>query len=123
MLLMSEFHSLFPRFKSKRPPIDRYNHDTIGKSHTFLASGHSRAGTQRLSCSPSSKPTGMIVVDKNGRIACGTSTNGATHKIAGLGFSRLISLVPRPCSRTVVWSGNETISRTAVCVRIVFIAA
>ena len=26
---------------------------------------------------------GMIVVDGEGRIGCGTSTNGLTHKIAG----------------------------------------
>ena len=26
---------------------------------------------------------GMIVIDALGRIACGTSTNGASHKIAG----------------------------------------
>lgn len=26
---------------------------------------------------------GMIVIDAMGRIACGTSTNGASHKIAG----------------------------------------
>ena len=25
----------------------------------------------------------MIVIDSTGRIACGTSTNGASHKIAG----------------------------------------
>jgi isoaspartyl peptidase/L-asparaginase-like protein (Ntn-hydrolase superfamily) len=39
----------------KRPVIDSKNHDTIG----------------------------MIVIDAMGRIACGTSTNGATHKIPG----------------------------------------
>ena len=27
---------------------------------------------------------GMIVVDAEGKIGCGTSTNGATHKIPGL---------------------------------------
>ena len=26
---------------------------------------------------------GMIVIDAQGRIACGTSTNGADHKIPG----------------------------------------
>ena len=26
---------------------------------------------------------GMIVIDDQGRIACGTSTNGLTHKLAG----------------------------------------
>ena len=35
--------------------VDRQNHDTIG----------------------------MIVIDSKGNIACGTSTNGATHKIPG----------------------------------------
>jgi N4-(beta-N-acetylglucosaminyl)-L-asparaginase len=39
----------------KRPVIDSNNHDTIG----------------------------MIVIDEMGRIACGTSTNGASHKIPG----------------------------------------
>jgi N4-(beta-N-acetylglucosaminyl)-L-asparaginase len=38
-----------------RPPIDSSNHDTIG----------------------------MIAIDALGRIACGTSTNGASHKIPG----------------------------------------
>jgi len=38
-----------------RPLIDRYNHDTIG----------------------------MAVIDRQGNIASGTSTNGASHKIAG----------------------------------------
>lgn len=41
--------------KLQRPPVDEHNHDTIG----------------------------MIVIDADRRIACGTSTNGATHKIPG----------------------------------------
>ncbi|XP_064405466.1 N(4)-(Beta-N-acetylglucosaminyl)-L-asparaginase-like isoform X3 [Halichondria panicea] len=44
-----------PSHEYKRPPINRFNHDTIG----------------------------MVVVDDGGRIACGTSTNGASHKIPG----------------------------------------
>lgn len=44
-----------PRSDWTRPPITESNHDTIG----------------------------MIVVDANGKIGCGTSTNGANHKIPG----------------------------------------
>lgn len=43
------------KVKKSRPPIDATNHDTIG----------------------------MIAIDVNGKIAGGTSTNGASHKIPG----------------------------------------
>lgn len=46
--------STVPRSGS-RPTLNRYNHDTIG----------------------------MIVVDAKGQIGCGTTTNGASHKIPG----------------------------------------
>lgn len=47
--------SLRQNIPSKKHIFDSHNHDTIG----------------------------MIVIDKNNRIAAGTSSNGASHKIPG----------------------------------------
>lgn len=56
--------------------MDEYNHDTIGKERDLVMDDEGFYYVSLVS-------TGMIVIDAKGRIACGTSTNGATHKIPG----------------------------------------
>lgn len=64
-----------------RPPLSRYNHDTIGNESDILLSKG-----QLVYFLTSA---GMVVVDAEGRIGCGTTTNGASHKIPGLAPSIL----------------------------------
>lgn len=55
----------FASLEKNHSEIQRYNENVSAKSHDTI---------------------GMIVMDSNGDFAVGTSTNGASHKIAGLGF-------------------------------------
>lgn len=76
------FHTIF-LYRLQRLLVDRFNHDTIGMA------GHHQSLCIYTSCddililSEILFHPGMIVVDEQGRIACGTSTNGLTHKLAG----------------------------------------
>ena len=65
-----------------RPPITKDNHDTIGESNLINLCCSFNVCVCVCVCVWIYHP-GMIVVDAKGNIGCGTSTNGATHKIAG----------------------------------------
>jgi len=52
---------------TKKPDYRKNSFDSANKEH--LVEGHDTIG--------------MIAIDSNGSIACGTTTNGATYKIPG----------------------------------------
>lgn len=62
---------------------------------------------------------GMIVIDAEGNIGCGTSTNGATHKIAGWGRPKgketnRITRVLFPLLNIVVWGIHPSLGLVAM---------
>lgn len=93
------------RSQRKRPPISESNHDTIGrqpgistnvylglvyygKCQLYTKIFNKNALRERWKQSQPSAinysfSAGMIVIDADGKIGCGMTTNGATHKIPG----------------------------------------
>jgi len=65
-----------------KPPINKNNHDTIGESVVYQRTSFS-SNLYAWTCDISIF-IGMVVVTDEGKIACGTTTNGLTNKIAGL---------------------------------------